>query len=230
MSQTTRFDTCCRCNRPSPQLQRCSKCKITFYCGSACQTAAWKSHKKICRDPPASLSFSPPASPEGIQGIRLIGGYNAPFLPDKPKLVPADHPVWTRGSVAPISQIVGVPLLIWRELEELGLDVRNDPNRDNQAVTFLMIDPESGFAPARWQKNVGPVTIVRGDHNPLTLVALEMIWMFCDRILDIIGEQTGTPLKMYTREVFNEFCQSYKEQYIQYPSRRTEMEAQELPL
>ncbi|KAL0571133.1 hypothetical protein V5O48_010825 [Marasmius crinis-equi] len=228
MSRITPFDTCNRCNRDSPQLQRCSKCKIAFYCSATCQAAAWKSHKRICKDPPVSLTLTSPSS--DIQGVRLIGGYNAPFFPDKPKPVPRDHPVWTASAVSPISQIVGVPLLIHRESSEMGLEESNDPDRDNQAVTFLMIEPMSGFAPARWQKNIGPITIVRGDHKPLTRVALEMIWMFCDRILDIFGDDTGTPWEMYTREAFVEFCEDYKEDHMQFPLRKAEMEAQELPL
>ncbi|KAI0036881.1 hypothetical protein K488DRAFT_26962, partial [Vararia minispora EC-137] len=35
---------------------RCSKCKLAFYCGSACQKKDWKAHKKVCDD----LITSPP--------------------------------------------------------------------------------------------------------------------------------------------------------------------------
>ncbi len=83
------------------------------------------------------------------------------------------------GATSPISQIVGVPLLIYRETHEFPLDEPKDASKDNQAVTYLMIDPESGFAPprsvsasfvfidttcisqslllTRWQNNIGPV-------------------------------------------------------------------------
>ena len=30
-------------------LQFCSRCRLTLYCSSACQTADWKTHKKTCK-------------------------------------------------------------------------------------------------------------------------------------------------------------------------------------
>ncbi|KAK1221781.1 hypothetical protein PQX77_015399 [Marasmius sp. AFHP31] len=231
MSTLSRFDTCCICNSTASeatgQLQRCSRCKVAYYCGQACQKRSWRLHKKICKDPPADLRFSEPS--EGIPGVRLLGGFNWPFRPEA-KVIPPSHPVWTKGSVSPISQIVGVPVLIYRELVELELGFPNDPNRDNQAVTFLMINPQSGFASLRWQKNIGPVTVVRGDHKPLSEIALEMIWMYCDRVLDVFGEDSSTPLKMYTKEAFDKFCQNYKEEALMNGLRVADFNAQELPI
>ncbi|KAL0071139.1 hypothetical protein AAF712_001698 [Marasmius tenuissimus] len=230
MSTLSRFDTCCICNRTASeatgQLQRCSRCKAAYYCGQACQKRSWKSHKKICKDSP-DLRFSEPS--EGIPGVRLLGGFNSPFWPEA-KVISPNHPVWTKGSVSPVSQIVGVPLLIYRELEELELESPNDPNRDNQAATFLMIDPQTGFASPRWQKNVGPVTVARGDHKPLSKIALEMIWMYCDRILDVFGDDGSTPWNMYTKEFFDEFCQDYKENALMNGRRVADFNAQEVPL
>ena len=85
---------------------------------------------------------------DAVAGVRLLGGFNRPFFP-KGTTVPPEHAVWTTGAISPISQIVGVPLLIHRELQEEPLSKPNDGLKDNQAVTFLMISPESGFAPAR---------------------------------------------------------------------------------
>lgn len=105
--------------------------------------------------------------------------------------------MWTTGTISPVSQIVGVPLLIHREAQELSLDEPNDENKDNQAVTYLMIDLESGFAPPRfvathpsnlpltcrgdlncfslhrWQKNIGPVGFLTNlfSHEPRLLMA-----------------------------------------------------------
>ncbi|KAI9004009.1 hypothetical protein DFJ74DRAFT_694375 [Hyaloraphidium curvatum] len=42
-------DSCDRCGAESDTLLRCSGCKVTRYCGAACQRAAWKDHKDICR-------------------------------------------------------------------------------------------------------------------------------------------------------------------------------------
>ncbi len=81
--------------------------------------------------------------------MRLLGGYNRPFYP-RETVVPPSHPVWSIGAISPISQIVGVPLLIHRELEEQRLTDPPNGDKDNQAVTYLMIDPETGFAPKRY--------------------------------------------------------------------------------
>jgi hypothetical protein len=31
------------------KLMKCQRCKVTYYCSKACQTADWKSHKKMCK-------------------------------------------------------------------------------------------------------------------------------------------------------------------------------------
>jgi len=41
-------DTCARCGKRDPKLQRCSLCRDTFYCNSECQKAHWSVHKKVC--------------------------------------------------------------------------------------------------------------------------------------------------------------------------------------
>jgi hypothetical protein len=40
--------SCSHCGKECDELKRCSVCKHASYCGAACQTAAWKKHKKIC--------------------------------------------------------------------------------------------------------------------------------------------------------------------------------------
>lgn len=45
--------TCDFCRRPAPEdskMKRCSRCKISWYCSSDCQKAAWKDHKANCFD------------------------------------------------------------------------------------------------------------------------------------------------------------------------------------
>lgn len=164
MSVTSPYDTCCTCGSkadPGSSLRRCSRCKLALYCvrpsvilpfpsfisrlqGTGCQNASWKLHKRICK--PREITFSNPT--EELAGVRLLGGFNRPFYPSK-TTVPPNHPVWTTGTVSPLSQIVGIPLLIHRELEEQPLETPNVADKDNQAVTYLMIDPESGYASAR---------------------------------------------------------------------------------
>lgn len=35
------------------KLKTCGKCRRSFYCGPACQRAAWPGHKQLCEAPPA---------------------------------------------------------------------------------------------------------------------------------------------------------------------------------
>ena len=39
---------CRSCLKISDNLNRCSKCKVCFYCDKICQHRDWKNHKKIC--------------------------------------------------------------------------------------------------------------------------------------------------------------------------------------
>lgn len=82
----------------------------------------------------------------------MPGGRGVTFNPSA-RTVPPEHPVWNawrHGGVSPVSQLIGVPLLIHREHEELPLDTPNIAEKDNQSVTYLMIDPETGFAAPRY--------------------------------------------------------------------------------
>jgi len=42
---------CAHCAKQGTELKRCSICKIVWYCGAACQNAAWRRHKKTCAPP-----------------------------------------------------------------------------------------------------------------------------------------------------------------------------------
>jgi hypothetical protein len=44
-------DSCAHCGKQGTALKRCSICKHAWYCGAACQNAAWKRHKKTCAPP-----------------------------------------------------------------------------------------------------------------------------------------------------------------------------------
>ncbi len=40
---------CCQNCAKTEQLQRCTVCKEVWYCGRACQVAAWAEHKIVCK-------------------------------------------------------------------------------------------------------------------------------------------------------------------------------------
>ncbi|KAH8115929.1 SET domain-containing protein [Phellopilus nigrolimitatus] len=47
-SQLSLFCTSCCESRPSKGLKKCTKCKMVYYCGSACQNRDWLTHKLEC--------------------------------------------------------------------------------------------------------------------------------------------------------------------------------------
>ena len=47
-------------------------------------------------------------------------------------------------------------------------DVDDGTGAGNQFIAWLMADPVSGLAPARWQSRVGPCTVVRTDGHGYT--------------------------------------------------------------
>ena len=89
------------------------------------------------------LPTTPPSN--DTMGVRLHG----PIFKPSATLVPPTHPIWESGFISPVSQMVGVPIYIWREEQEPPFEAPNVASRDNQSVTFMMIRPEDGFAPAR---------------------------------------------------------------------------------
>jgi len=43
--------SCAHCGKPGRAMKRCSICKNVWYCGTECQKAGWKRHKKACAPP-----------------------------------------------------------------------------------------------------------------------------------------------------------------------------------
>ncbi|KAJ6588788.1 hypothetical protein B0H19DRAFT_922068 [Mycena capillaripes] len=199
---------CSKCLKPDDDqsFQRCSRCKATIYCSQDCQKADWKIHKILCL----------PLLPEGtVRGIvipcdsdrRLRNGIFHEIDLD------ATHPIHTEGIVCPVSAKIGLPIVIYRHLKENPLSMRRDPGLDNQKATYLMIDPESGFALPEWQMCVGSVTVMRKDGKPLTLESIETIWMYHDHLLDLFGDG-ATPRRTLTGDGFKKYCTNYKEECL----------------
>ncbi|KAJ7754492.1 hypothetical protein B0H16DRAFT_1542561 [Mycena metata] len=197
---------CAKCAKTDDEqsFKRCSKCQIATYCSQDCQKADWKSHKTLCSSP----------APEGIvrgivipcdSEIRRYGIFDEVDLD-------ATHPIHTQGIVCPVSAKVGLPIVIYRHLREDPLSMSREPGLDNQKATFLMIDPESGFAPPEWQACVGSVTVMRKDGKPLTRESIETIWMYHDHLLDLFGDDRSTPRRTMTKEGFTQYCARYKTQ------------------
>lgn len=70
---------------------------------------------------------------------------------------------------------------------------------------------------------------MRADQKPLTHIGLEIIWMYCDKILDVFG--AGSPAyALYNPQSFQSFCEEYREEYMQIPTRKRGFENLILPL
>ncbi|KAJ7481653.1 hypothetical protein FB451DRAFT_133796 [Mycena latifolia] len=210
---------CAKCSKEDDEtLQRCSRCKNTIYCSVDCQRADWKSHKPLCV----------PAPPEGsVRGMILGCESDITNYTFNEVDLDAAHPIHTQGIVCPVSAQVGLPLVIYRHLRADPSSMDRDPGLDNQRATFLMIDPESGFAPPEWQMCVGSVTVMRQDGKPLTRQSIETIWMYHNRLLDLFGDG-ATPRRMMTREGFINYCRNYKEDQL--TNRRTVFREMPVPL
>ncbi|RKK06768.1 hypothetical protein BFJ65_g18322 [Fusarium oxysporum f. sp. cepae] len=120
----------------------------------------------------------------------------------------ADHPIFS-NFVPPIPRLIEVPLVFHR----VGSQSADRADLDNQVITYLHIDSESGFAPPSWQSHIGTVLVARKDQKTLRPQHLEGVWMYCDHILDLFGDGEGAPTHMYRRQAFEEWWKDYcKEQ------------------
>jgi hypothetical protein len=112
-----------------------------------------------------------------------------------------DDPLFDIGKLqtwrSPIMALCGIPLAV---VQTRGLPP-NAPIQsalDNQLACYVMADPVSGFAPLRWQSNVGEVTILRLDRQPFTDEHCSLIWNFFDHLMDCYGNEDGAQELMDT--------------------------------
>ncbi|GFR39994.1 hypothetical protein Agub_g528 [Astrephomene gubernaculifera] len=137
--------------------------------------------------------------------------------------VPPDHRVFTQGALSPIAMLVGLPLRIWRLDPRPSLSIPRIPEMDNQRVTYLMIDPFSGFAPPEWQQGIGSVILARQDRKPLPPGHVEAFWMFIDRLLGLFSEGDPVePAEEMTPARWREFYEQYREGMLEAPARKQE--------
>ena len=51
MGNSIKYDVCEVCAKgfKDSDLRRCTRCRVTVYCGSECQRKDWKVHKQMCQ-------------------------------------------------------------------------------------------------------------------------------------------------------------------------------------
>ena len=94
--------------------------------------------------------------------------------------VPAAHPVFS-NPVAPTSKLVGMPLHTW----QYPPDSASKDNPTNVPATVLHRNTDEtsgnwwGWAPMKWQNDVGGVLVVRNDDLDVSVQEVEALCHFC---------------------------------------------------
>ncbi|KII83211.1 hypothetical protein PLICRDRAFT_119711 [Plicaturopsis crispa FD-325 SS-3] len=130
---------CAGCSLPYPlkDLFRCSRCTEALYCSSLCQKAHWGIHKPRCCFPILSETWA----------VTVTCDEDRRGPPFRSTVVGSAHGIHTYGVPSPVSSLVSVPILVYRHIREGSLSMTTRKGLDNQIVTYLMIDPLTGFAP-----------------------------------------------------------------------------------
>ena len=110
---------------------------------------------------------------------------------------------------APALALCGLPLVVKKTTTKTKLTERED--YDNQWATFLMIDPVTGFAPKKWQSNVGPVLVYRPEGLDLTADDMDVTNTFLNDLLDEFGDGDFDPKSWLNPQFFQEYIRDMKE-------------------
>lgn len=139
--------------------------------------------------------------------VRCQGDKGLPWLATT---VPSNHPIFT-NSVPPVPALLDFPVVI----HCVGTAGNGTTGYlDNQAITYIHVDPNTGFAPPDWQSGIGTVIVARKDKKDLPPEHYEAIWMYCDRILDYFGEGEGAPERLYSRQAFERWFVGYQKEQV----------------
>lgn len=154
-----------------------------------------------------STSSAAPSAPRSVQAviIRCNGDQRGHALPRwSSTTIPADHPVFW-GPIPPLAERLNIPIAIHR----LGTKSTNRADLDNQTVTFLNLELESGLAPMAFQTGIGSVIVARKDRRPFLPQHLEGLFEYACRILDRFGDGDGPPLRLYNWQAFDRWWKTY---------------------
>jgi hypothetical protein len=122
-----------------------------------------------------------------------------------PKHILQSSPTSYPSHACPISNRLGFPLRVTKVKPRSTLRVPSD--YDNQWVTWMMIEPRSGFAPIPWMDNIGPVVVWREDGGDLSANDMCLLNDFLSGLLDQYSEGPGAvdPNHDLTPQVWTRF-------------------------
>lgn len=169
---------------------------------------------------------------EGIQKVKLMKPANIETIADKDLvqvyripcdgegerhqvlLFPKQHSMFQnsrknlRGN-APAMALCGLPLVVKKTTPRKRLGDRAD--YDNQWATWLMIEPNSGFAPAEWQSGVGPVLVYRPSGKIFSADDMDATNEFLSSLLDAYGDGPEfNPRTWINPDFFRNFVQQLR--------------------
>lgn len=109
--------------------------------------------------------------------------------------IPTNHEIYNIGGLCPVSQLVGMPLLVYKIRLTTPHDSRPDsihyqlspPYYPNHTASKLMVDSdpdELELKPAEgWKDTAGNVIVVRKDRKPLYAVHVRVLLDFMDKVM-----------------------------------------------
>ena len=100
-----------------------------------CQKSHWDVHRWNCRPPV-------------VHSIRITCDGERHGSPFEPVVITPKHEIYDYGDVCPVSKVVKFPIVMYRHLKVDPFEIERTAALDNQIATYLMIDVDSGFAPA----------------------------------------------------------------------------------
>ncbi|KIM56990.1 hypothetical protein SCLCIDRAFT_131447 [Scleroderma citrinum Foug A] len=205
---------------------RCSRCKNTVYCSRTCQSTDWALHKSSCvsispstSSPLSALSSLPTQWLPSHDVSGIIIACNADRARGarvfESTIVEPSHPIYRSGLPSPIFEHIGIPLLLFRHLQNDATDTLRDYGLDNQLATHLLTHPSTGAPDTKWKRAgcMGTVTVIRQDGKPLTYEAIETMLMYVDHLLDLYHEDVS-PSQQLSPAWFHRFCQRYKDERV----------------
>lgn len=148
--------------------------------------------------------------------------------------VPMDHPMFGTQTPIPISKLIEMPLLAhqlrpdtaWKDTHSCAGYFGGKTPYENVAATFLHMesDPENdiwGWAPMRWQNDVGSVLVVRQDLKPLVPEHIDALCDYCQSTLqpkfEIAlegGRSKEHVMRFITKAKFGEHFELYRKKMM----------------
>ena len=98
------------------------------------------------------------AEPRDVKCVKVVGCMGGTSHYENATIQADDEIFYTEPK--PTSVLWELPLVI-RKVKKSSVD--------NQHITWLMIDDESGFAPPYWQGNIGDAIVARQDKKDLSV-------------------------------------------------------------